>query len=155
MRAEFLRADDPTGVVGTATWDGERAVIDADDPRVREVLERIFRSAPVVVDDPSYRSLGALGEAVIQPGNAEWFRAAAYQRARAEGLKARVIPELVGQGGWDPAAAYRTFREDMGRLLERGIHRPDHARQQGERGPQEPAETGDRPSPSDARPDVQ
>ena len=122
MRAEFHPPEDPSNVVGTAVWDGHRAVMDADDPAIRASLERIFKLTPVVVDDPSYRSLGALGESVIQPGNAEWFRAAAYGRAAPEGLKARVVPEVIGQGGWDPASAYRTFREDIGRLLERGIH---------------------------------
>src|SRR2546429_5782476 len=45
------------------------------------------------------------------------------------------------QGGWDPAAAYRTFREDVARLLQRGIRRPDEQRQPGEHGPEERAET--------------
>ena len=156
MRAEFLRSGgEASDVVATASWDGRRVVVDGADPGVRDAIDRIFRPTPVVVDDPSYRSLGALGEAMIQPGNAEWFRAAAYSRAGAEGLKARVVPEVVGQGGWDPAAAYRTFREDVGRLLERGIHRSDRPGQPGERAPEERAETGDQPRASDSPPDVQ
>ena len=124
MRAEFRRVDaDPTDVVATASWDGDCVVIDASDLAVRPSIARIFRLSPVVVDDPSYRSLGALGESMIQPGNAEWFRAAAYARAGEEGLKVRVVPEVVGQGGWDPAAAYRTFREDVGRQLADHNHR--------------------------------
>ena len=86
---------------------------------------RIFKRTPVVVNDPAYLSLGAHGESVVQPGDAVWFRAAAYARAPAEGLKVRIVPEVEAQGGWDPAAAYRTFREDVGRLVERGSHRPD------------------------------
>ena len=66
-------------------------------------------------------SLGARGESVIQPGSIEWFRAAAFDRAEREGFAVRVVPEVTGQGGWDPAAAYRTFREDMTRLIDRGI----------------------------------
>ena len=156
MRAEFRRADDESdAVVGTARWNGQRVEIDADDDAVRRAVERIFRPAPVVVDDPSFRSLGARGEAMVQPGNGEWFRAAAYARASEAGLKARLVPEVVGQGGWDPAAAYRTFREDVGRLLERGAHGPDRARQAGERAPRERAETGDQPRASDSPRDVQ
>ena len=132
MRAEFLRADDAAEVVATASWDGRGVVVEADDEAVRSALERIFRPTPVVVDDPSYRPLYARGESVVQPGNAEWFLAAAYARAASEELKARVVPEVVGQGGWDPAAAYRTFREDVARLLQRGIRRPDEQRQPGE-----------------------
>lgn len=156
MRAEFLRADgDGTDVVASVSWDGRSVAFDDVGAELKRAIERIFRPAPVVVDDPSYRSLGALGEAMIQPGNAEWFRAAAYQRAAEAGLKARVVPEVVGQGGWDPAAAYRTFREDMGRLLERGLRHPARAGQPGEQAPEERAETGDQPRASDAPPDVQ
>src|SRR5206468_10960508 len=78
VRAEFLPADEGDEVVGVARWDGRRAVVEAEDPAVRAALERIFKPRPVVVDDPSYRSPGARGESVIQPGNDEWFRAAAY-----------------------------------------------------------------------------
>jgi hypothetical protein len=61
----------------------------------------------------------------------------------------------VGQGGWDPAAAYRTFREDVARLLQRGIRQPSDDAQPGERAPQERAETGDQPRASDSPPNVQ
>jgi hypothetical protein len=154
MRAEFLRAEEgSTDVIATASWDGKSARIDAEDSAARAAVERVFRLTPVVVDDPSYRPLYARGEAVVQPGNADWFRAAAYTRAPAEGLKARVVPEVVGQGGWDPAAAYRTFREDVTRLLQRGIH-PSEDRQPGERAPEERAKSGDQPRASDSPPDV-
>ena len=91
---------------------------------------------------------------MIQPGTPEWFRAAAYTRAAAEGLRARVVPEVIGQGGWDPAAAYRTFREDVARLLQRGTRPPEGDRQPGEHAPEERAETGDQPRGSDSPPDV-
>jgi hypothetical protein len=155
MRAEFLRAEEgSTDVIATAWWDGRSARVDAGDSTTRTALERIFRLTPVVVDDASYRPLYARGEAVVQPGNADWFRAAAYTRAQAEGLKARVVPEVVGQGGWDPAAAYRTFREDVARLLQRGDH-PSEVGQPGEQAPEERAKTGDQPRGSEAPPTVQ
>jgi hypothetical protein len=156
MRAEFLRDEEgSTDVVATASWDGRGFEVEAQDSDVRAAVERIFRLTPVVVDDPTYRPLYARGEAVIQPGNADWFRAAAYGRAASEGLKARVVPEVVGQGGWDPAAAYRTFREDVARLLQRGIRQSSDDAQPGERAPQERAETGDQPRASDSPPNVQ
>ena len=124
MRAEFLPAEGDE-VVGVARWDGHRAVVETEDQAVHDALERIFKARPVLVDDASTRSLGAHGESVIQPGSGEWFRAAAYTRAGAEGLKARVVPEVIGQGGWDPASAYRTFRDDMSRLLLRDTRTPD------------------------------
>ena len=118
MRAEFYRSDDGSAPVATATWDGRRAVIDASDPDVRRAVERVFRLAPVVVDDAAFRSLGASGVSSIQPGDLEWFRAAAFARAPAEGLAVRLVPGVHGQGGWDPAAAYRTFDDAMARLIE-------------------------------------
>jgi hypothetical protein len=154
MRAEFLRVEEgSTDVVASARWDGKGVRIEADDPATRAAVARIFRLTPVVVDDPSYRPLYARGEAVVQPGNADWFRAAAFARATPEGLKARVVPEMVGQGGWDPAAAYRTFREDVARLLARGIH-PSEEHEPCEHAPEERAGTGDQPRASDAPPNA-
>jgi hypothetical protein len=125
VRAEFTRREDGSEVVATAVWDGRRVLIDSSDSGARGAVERIFRSTPVVVDDASFRSLGARGESVIQPGSLEWFLAAAFGRAEREGFAVRVVPEVAGQGGWDPAAAYRTFREDMARLIARGTEQPD------------------------------
>jgi len=52
---------------------------------------------------------------LLEPGSSAWFRAALLTRARALGLSVRfVAPEIVG--GWDPAAAYRTFDEQIERL---------------------------------------
>jgi hypothetical protein len=120
MRAEFYREDDPSQVVATARWDGRRAVIEASDEPVRGALTRVFRPVPVVVDDAAFRSLGAHGEVVIEPGSVDWFRAAAYARAKEESLGVRLVPEVAGQAGWDPAAAYRTFGDAMSRIVERG-----------------------------------
>ena len=124
MRAEFSRPDDGPDVVATVAWDGRGVVIDSKDPDAHGAVERIFRPTPVVVEDASFRSLGARGESVLQPGSLEWFRAAAFSRAEREGFAVRIVPEVAAQGGWDPAAAYRTFREDMDRLIDRGPRDP-------------------------------
>jgi len=116
MRAEFYRPDDEGVVVGVARWDGRVAHVESDDDRTRSVISRIFRATPVVVDDASLRPMGARGEAVLQPGSLDWFRAAAASRARQEGLQVRFVPEAGGQGGWDPASAYRTFRQAVARM---------------------------------------
>jgi hypothetical protein len=115
VRAEFLRDGN---LAGTAVWDGKRAVVESSDPEPRKALAWIFRVTPVVVDDASLRSLGAHGESVIQPGSLEWFLAAASSRGAAEGFEVRFVPEVVGEGGWDPAASYRTFRSTVRRLVE-------------------------------------
>ncbi len=116
MRAEFYRPGDPETVVGTARWDGRRAQVEASDDEIRSVLRRIFRSSPVVADDSSLRPLGSTGESVLQPGSLEWFRAAATSRATGSGLAARLVPEVPPRTGWDPASAYRTFRQVVARL---------------------------------------
>ena len=154
MRAEFLRNDDGSEVVGDAWWDGRRAQVESDDPDVRRAIDRVFRITPVVVDDPAFRSLGAHGETVVQPGSLEWFEAAAFSRAGTEGLAVRMVPEVTGQGGWDPAAAYRTFRSTMRRLVESNLGSGRDRRQPGEEGPEERARTGDQPRDSDAPPTV-
>jgi hypothetical protein len=118
MKAEFTRTDDGADVVGTAVWEGRRVRIDATDPDVRSALERVFKPSPVVVDEPTtFLSPGARGEVVIQPGSLDWFREAAFTRGPAEGFAVRLVPEVAAQGGWDPAAAYRTFRSAMDRLV--------------------------------------
>ena len=117
MRAEFYRGDESGTVVGTATWDSFRVQVESDDPKTRRAIGRIFRPTPVVVDDAALRSLGANGEAVLQPGSMEWFEAAATRRAADEGLAVRLVPEARGHGGWDPASAYRTFRQSVDRIL--------------------------------------
>jgi hypothetical protein len=118
MRVEFHPSDDPERVVAEAVWDGCRAVVRAPDEE-RAAVERFFRPTPVVLEDPALRPLGSRGETVLQPGSLEWFRAAALTRAAEAGLAARIVPEVAGPGGWDPAAAYRTFRQSVDLLLTR------------------------------------
>src|SRR5918996_2958334 len=119
MRVEFHPPDDPERVVAEAVWDGSRAVIRAPDEERRASVERFFRPTPVVLEDPALRPQGSRGETVLQPGSLEWFRAAALTRAGDAGLAARIVPEVAGPGGWDPAAAYRTFRQSVDLLLAR------------------------------------
>jgi hypothetical protein len=70
----------------------------------------------VAVDDASRRRLGTSGDVVMQPGSLEWFRAVANTRARlVSGLGARFVPGLAA-GGYDPAAGYRPFDEQLERL---------------------------------------
>ncbi len=114
MRAELYRHDEPEVVLATARWDGDAHVEPAPGRDV-EGLDRIFRPTPVVVDDPSLRRLGTHGESVLQPDSLEWFRAALLVRAPEIGLSVRFVPE-VREGGWDPAANYRTFAEQIDRL---------------------------------------
>jgi hypothetical protein len=115
LKVEFHRPDDAETVVGTATWDGERASVESGDDEVASVLWKIFRPIPVVVDDGAFRRQGTRGEVVMQPGNLEWFRAAAQTRALDAGLVARIVPGIP-RGGYDPAAGYRSFDRAMERL---------------------------------------
>jgi hypothetical protein len=140
VRADFHDPDDPETVVGVAGWDGRTVRIDAAENGVRERIQRVFRPSPIVVDDPALRPLSSHGEAVIQPGSLEWFRIAAVARAPEEGLRARIVPEVQGQGGWDPASAYRTFRQTVAHLVTR-------ARSEGE-GPEQPGEARPEGGPS-------
>ena len=115
MRAELHPADDPERVVAVATWDGREAVLQVLDPDVAGSLSGLFRPTPVVVDDGAHRRLGTHGAVLIEPGTLEWFRAAVAQRAAEAGFVARIVPG-VSEGGWDPAAQYRTFGESIERL---------------------------------------
>jgi hypothetical protein len=99
MRAEFFRADAPDDLLGTAEWDGRRAVIDADDDAVRATLERVFRSSQVPVGDG--------GVAVVEPGDLAWFRAAARVRGAEEELSVRFATDVAGR--WDPALDPETY----------------------------------------------
>jgi hypothetical protein len=102
--------------VASATWVGGRALVEADDPEVKASIERAFRSTPVVVDDPSLRTAGSHGEQMLQPGSLAWFRAVAQFRVLGEtGLAARSVPGVT-VGGYDPAANYRRFSEQIARL---------------------------------------
>jgi hypothetical protein len=105
--------------VGSATWSGDGVVVEAEDPELRAKIERAFRAVPVVVDDRSLRYPGTSGESVVQPGDLEWFRAVAQVRVPAEtGLVARSVPGVT-IGGYDPAANYRRFFEQVARLESR------------------------------------
>jgi hypothetical protein len=109
----------PPPAVASASWVGDRVVVDADDPELRASIERAFRPVPVVVDDPSLRYPGTSGESVLHPGDLEWFRAVAHVRVPAEtGLVARSVPGVT-LGGYDPAANYRRFSEQIERLESR------------------------------------
>jgi hypothetical protein len=107
MRAEFFRPDAPDQVVGSAEWDGRRAVPEVKDAHIREAIGRIFRASSVALEDGSMRPPGTRGETVVEPGDLEWFRTAALARAPKEGLSVRFV--TAAPGGWDPAlnpAAY-------------------------------------------------
>lgn len=91
--------------------------MEADDPELKASIERAFRPIPVVVNDPSLRYPGTSGASVLQPGSLEWFRAVAQVRVPAEtGLVARSVPGVT-VGGYDPAANYRRFPEQIERLV--------------------------------------
>jgi hypothetical protein len=116
MKAEFHREDDPEGVVATAIWDGADVHLEAEDPAVREALVRVYRGTPVITEDASYRRQGTHGVVVIQPGDLEWFRAASHVRGPVEtGLRVRLVPGIT-EGGFDPAAGYRSFGATFERL---------------------------------------
>jgi hypothetical protein len=116
VKVELHRPDQPDTVVATISWVGGRSVIETPDDILRASLQKVFRRTPVVLDDPSYRRLGTSGEVLIQPGDLEWFRAAVQARIPAEtNLVARFVPGVT-QGGFDPAADYRTFEQQIERL---------------------------------------
>jgi hypothetical protein len=116
MLAEFHHPDDTEMVVATATWNGTGTEIACDDDDLRTSLLKAYRPTPVVTDDASYRRQGTSGDVVIQPGSLEWFRAASQVRATNEtGLVARLVPGIT-EGGFDPAAGYRTFEDSIERL---------------------------------------
>lgn len=116
MKVELHPPDQPDAVVATISWIEGRSVIDTDNDVLRATLERVFRRTPVVSDDPSYRRMGTAGEVLIQPGDLEWFRAVVQARVPVEtGLAARFVPGVT-EGGFDPAAGYRKFEEQIERL---------------------------------------
>ena len=114
MRAEIYRPDAPDDVVAVARWNGSGAALET--LRDVEGLDRLLRATPVVVDDGSLRQLGQRGEVLLQPGSIEWFRSALLVRAPKIGLAVRFVPEVAPGLGWDPAAAYRTFEDQIERL---------------------------------------
>ena len=117
MHVEFYDPEDEQKLtVAAAVWDGTDVTVTAEDTEVRSALAHAFRRSGVAVDDASRRRAGTSGVVVIQPGSLEWFRAVANGRAVAEsGLSARFVP-VLGSGGFDPAAGYRRFDEQLERL---------------------------------------
>ncbi len=116
MRAAFYRPDAPDEVVASADWAAGAVTVEATDAVLQAGLERSFRNVPVITDDAAYRRQGTSGEVLIAPGSLEWFRAAAQVRATVEnGLSARLEPG-VDEGGFDPAAGYRSFSDAIERL---------------------------------------
>lgn len=116
MKVELHLPDTPDAVVATIAWTDGQPVVDTQDQSLRASLEKVFRRTPVVIDDASYRRLGTAGEVLIQPGDLEWFRAVVQARIPAEsGLVGRFVPG-ISQGGFDPAAGYRTFQAQIERL---------------------------------------
>jgi hypothetical protein len=103
MRADFFREENPGTVIGSAEWDGRRAVIRAEDDEVRTALEDVFRVSPVGVDDP----MPPGRTKVVGPGDLDWFRAAAAIRGAEEGLAVRFVTEVAGR--WDPALDPQTY----------------------------------------------
>ena len=114
MRAELYRPDAPESVVAIATWSDGRANLEVLDPSI-ERLDTLVRPTPVVVDDPSLRPPGTHGEALLEPGSSAWFRAAVQTRAEPLGLRVRFVAGQI-VGGWDPAASYRSFDEQVDRM---------------------------------------
>jgi hypothetical protein len=102
--------------VATVAWRDGRVSVEADDPEVAAGLHRAFRRTPVAVDDASLRSAGSSGSSLLQPGVLAWFRGVATVRVPAElGLLPRFVPG-PHTGGFDPAANYRRFQEQVERL---------------------------------------
>lgn len=114
MRAELYPSEDPKSLVAVAMWDGRTARLEIRDG-APDGIERLLRPTPVVVEDPSLRRLGTRGEVLLHPGTFRWFREAVRTRAEALGLSVRFVPTRL-EGGWDPAAQYRTFEEHVERL---------------------------------------
>jgi hypothetical protein len=120
VKIEFHHPDDEERrTVAIATWSGRAATVTSDDDDLRAALQRVFRPAPVAIDDASYRRMGTSGVVVVPPGDLGWFRAAAIVRAPAEtGLVPRFVPEVT-ENGYDPAGNYRDFEAQVERLSAR------------------------------------
>lgn len=119
MKVEFYEEAAPDDVVATVAWDGRDVTVGCADDALGAILTKAFRRTPVVTDDAAYRRLGASGPVQLQPGSLEWFRAAAQVRATLEsGLLVRVVPG-ISEGGFDPAANYRSFGDAVERLSAR------------------------------------
>ena len=120
MRVEFHRLDDEERTsVASVSWRDGTATITSGDEELRTRLAHAYRRTPDVIEGGADRRLGTSGPDVLEPGDLEWFRAAAFVRASAEtGLVARFVTGEV-RGGFDPAANYRAFEDQIERLVER------------------------------------
>jgi hypothetical protein len=120
VRVEFSRPDDEErATVASAVWADGEVVVSSPDEELGSRITHAFRRTPVVIPHGADRHLGMRGPEVIQPGDLEWFRAAAFVRAQVEtGLVARLVPHGI-RGGFDPAANYRSFEEQIELLAER------------------------------------
>ena len=106
----------PEPAIATVDWRDGRATVEAEDGEIADALRRAFRPTPVVIDDRSLRYPGTTGDVVLQPGDLEWVRGVALVRVPAEtGLLPRFVPGIRA-GGYDPAANYRRFPEQIERL---------------------------------------
>jgi len=116
MQVEFFHPDARDDVVASVDWNGGDPRVTGEDDDVCAALRHAFRATPVVIDDAAYRRQGTSGAVLIQAGSLEWFRAVVQARVPAEtGLTGRFVPG-VREGGFDPAAGYRTFEESIERL---------------------------------------
>jgi hypothetical protein len=122
MRVEFAAPDDEQkATLATAEWQDGAVMISSEDEQLRTKLAHAFRRTPVVIDDPSYRRLGTSGPVMLEPGDLAWFRAVSQGRAGVEtGLEARFVPG-ASVGGFDPAAGYLPFEEQVERLDARAV----------------------------------
>ncbi|MGH2739414.1 MAG: hypothetical protein ACRDH6_02865 [Actinomycetota bacterium] len=102
MRAEFFHEEHPDEVVAVVSWGEHGVLIEANEERVRERLEWMFRTSPVAVD------AGTPAERTCEPGDIDWFRAVLTERAAEAGLPNRLV--VSSPGGWDPAGSYRPMR---------------------------------------------
>jgi len=118
MRAELYWSSDPETVVAVAIWRPHEMRLEPIEG-APEGVEELLRPVPIVVEDPSLRRLGTHGETLLQPGTLEWFRSALIARAPDLGLTVRFVPGVL-EGGWDPAAQYRAFQEQVERLAGSG-----------------------------------
>jgi hypothetical protein len=120
MQVDFHRPEDEEQVaVATVEYDDGAIAVTSEDDAVRAALAHAYRRTPVTTDDPSLRRLGTHGPVVLQPSDLEWFLAVTSTRAASEsGLVARFVAAGVA-GGFDPAAGYRPFDEQVERLDDR------------------------------------
>ena len=116
MRAEIYRPESPDRVVASATWSDEGTSLEVFDDSVSG-LDALLRKTPTLVP-ASFPGQPRDGASTIEPpGSPRWFRAALITRAAPLGLQVRFVEDDI-ENGWDPAANYRTFRQQERRLID-------------------------------------